>query len=111
MMDATQQNRMINAKMPSTIHSVRPTPFFGGATATGTAPLDMVGDAVALAAAVHTSLDAVQAGATLGPDSAGTTLAVSAGAGSSTAASGTTSASDALNGVGASPNRAPQFQQ
>jgi hypothetical protein len=53
--------------MPSTIQIVRPIPRRGGGVATRGMPLELVGGNVALAVLVQTSVDAVQAGATLGP--------------------------------------------
>jgi hypothetical protein len=108
--------------MPSTIQLVRPTPRFGGdGAADGTLAVTVGIDDVP-AALFQTSVDAVQAGATLGtaPDGdpegmgAATDCCVvdaAASTGATPGVSGTTSANVWSNGVGVSVSRAPQFQQ
>ena len=111
----------MNARMPSTIQIVRPTPFFGGGAYDGM-PAATGAEDVEPAALFQTSVDAVQAGATVGgvPDATLAVTASSTACGATSdwtlaawapAASGTASANDSVNVAGASVRRAPQFQQ
>ena len=117
-----QQNNTMNARMPSTIQIVRPTPRLGGVAATVGKPADAGGGDELLAALFQTSVEAVQAGETRGTVLAGASARAASGSeggsavaaccgGAADDASGTTSASDWLKALGASLSRAPQFQQ